>query len=146
MKAYKTKRNIIPGTHFKIVEKVAKKILKVIKNKSKRTTFIKSAYFKKEKIFLNIFWSHLHNKRLPDRVRRLKYFDCAVDLIRNSKIEPIIKSNPNNKSELLYRFIGITKGGEIFMVQIKENKRTKRKNLISIIPKTKKSSRPGGSV
>ncbi len=146
MKFYQTKRKIIPGTSLKVVEKIASKLFRRIKSQTKRTPYIRSAYFKREKVFLNIFWSHLHDKRIPDRVRRLKYFDCALDLIRNSRIKPSVKPNPNNKSEVLYRFLGQTKHRDLFVVQIKENRRSKRKDLISIIPQNKKPSRPSGSV
>lgn len=103
-------------------------------NKTKRTPYVRSVYFKKEKIFLTIFWSHLHKKSEKDKTRRLKYFECAIDLIKNSKIEPTIKENPNSKTELLYRFLGRTSGGELFAVQIKMSKTNKKKYLISIFP------------
>jgi len=77
---------------------------------------------------------------MPDRFRRLKYYDCTLDLIRNTRVQPTIKSNPNNKSELFYRFKGKTKGGNVYSVQIKENKVTKRKDFISIIPRNEKNS------
>lgn len=134
MEVYQTKAGIIPGTSFKTVEKIALKLFKKIKSKTKRTPYIRSAYFKKEKVFLNIFWSHLHQRNEKDKTRRLKNFECAIDLIKNSKIEPSIKENPNNKSELLYRFIGKTRGGEIFVVQIKMNRNNKKKYLISVFP------------
>ena len=134
MKVYQLKAKIIPGTSYKEVEKIALKIFKEIKSKSKRIPYIRSEYFNNEKVFLNIFWSHLHEKQLPERLRRLKYFDCALDLIKNSKMEPVKKVNPKDKTVLLYRFTGKTKGGDIFQVQIKENRKSKRKDFISILP------------
>lgn len=134
MQYYQTKANIIPTTSYKTVEDVALKYFKEIKKRTKRTPYIRSIYFNKQKVFLNIFWSHLHEKHEKERTRRLKYFECALDLIKNSKITPSVKTNPNKQSESLYRFAGKTKGGNIFFVQIKENKKTKRKDLISIFP------------
>ncbi len=131
---YKTKKQKISGTSFKEVNKTAKIIFKQITSKTKRTPYIRSKYFKKEKIFLNLFWSHLFEKREKDRVRRLKFYDCALDLIKNSTHDPETRENFQKKDELLHRFYGVAKNGEKFVVQIKENKRTKRKDLISIYP------------
>jgi len=130
---YKTKNNILSGTNFKEVEKQAKNIFKSIK--TKRTPYIRSRYFKGEKIFLNVFWRHFYDKHEKDRVRRLKYYDCALDLIKNTVHHPITRENFENKGELLHRFSGITKDGNNFTVQVKEDKRNKRKDLISIFPK-----------
>ena len=131
---YKTKKQKISGTSFKEVNKTAKIIFKQITSKTKRTPYIRSKYFKKEKIFLNLFWSHLFEKREKDRVRRLKFYDCALGLIKNSTYDPETRENFRKKDELLHRFHGILASGEKFVVQVKENKRTKRKDLISIYP------------
>jgi len=134
MGSYKTQKKKIPGTSFEEVRKSARIIFKEITSKTKRTPYIRSRYFKKEKVFLNLFWSHLFDKNEKDRVRRLKFYDCALDLIRNSTYDPESRENFQKKDELLHRFYGITINGEKFVVQIKENKRTKRKDLISIYP------------
>lgn len=134
MIAYKTKKQKIAGTSFKEINKVAKTIFNRIKAKTRRTPYVRSKYFKKEKIFLNLFWRHLYNKNERDRVRRLKFYDCALDLIANSHYNPETRENFKKKDELLHRFHGTLKSGEKFVVQIKENKRTKRKDLISIYP------------
>jgi len=134
MNSYKSKKQKISGTSFKEVNKTAEIIFKQIKKRTKRTPYIRSKYFKNEKIFLNLFWSHLFDKNEKDRTRRLKFYDCALDLIRNSAINPESRENFKQKDELLHRFWGITQKGEKFIVQIKENKRTKRKDLISIYP------------
>ena len=95
---------------------------------------MRSAYFKKDKIFLDYFWQHLWQKNWRDRVRRLKYYPCALDMIRSSRVEPISKQNPNKPVEILHRFAGITKNKELFFIQIKEDRRTDQKSLISIFP------------
>lgn len=74
------------------------------------------------------------DKKEGDRVRRLKFYECALDLIKNSIYNPETKENFKKKDELLHRFFGILEDKEKFVVQIKENKRTKRKDLISIYP------------
>lgn len=135
MNVYKTKKQKIAGTNFKEVNKTAEIIFKQIKKRTKRTPYVRSKYFKNEKVFLNLFWSHLFEKHEKDRTRRLKFYDCALDLIRNSTYNPETRENFQKKDELLHRFHGVTKNKEEFVVQIKENKRTKRKDLISIYPK-----------
>ena len=135
MKAYKTKVVKLKGTDFQEVRKKAFGIYTRIKNRTKRRPYVRSAYFKKDKIFLALFWSHLFDKqKWQDRMRRLKYFEAAIELIRENNFEPKSKDNPNKPNEILHRFIGITKENEIFYVQIKENKRTGQKNLVSIFP------------
>lgn len=135
MEAYQTKTKAIPGTDFREVHKKAFNLFKELKRKSKRRAYIRSAYFKKDKVFLDIFWSHLFEKpNWRDRVRRVKYFPPGVDLIQNSRFDPKIKENPNKKGETLYRFAGSTPDHELFYVQIKEDRKNKQKLLISIFP------------
>ena len=94
---------------------------------------MRSVYFKKEKIFLELFWRHLYEKKnFRDQLRRMKYFACAIDLIRNSHFEPISKENPNRRSEILHRFAGATIDDDLFFVQIKEDKRTGQKWFMSV--------------
>lgn len=135
MKAYQTKTKCIPGTDFHEVKKKAFGLFAQIKKRSKRRTYVRSAYFDKDKIFLDIFWNHLFGKpNWRDRVRRVKYFPPAIELIEHSKFEPKTKENPNKQGELLHRFTGITPDREIFYAQIKEDKRTGQKFLISVFP------------
>ncbi|MDP2643098.1 MAG: hypothetical protein Q8P62_04625 [Candidatus Peregrinibacteria bacterium] len=133
--AYQTKCRKLAGTDYKEAYKKAFNIYSRIKKHSKRRCHIRSKYFNKDKIFLSLFWEHLHNKlNLKDKTRRVKYFECALDLIQNTKFDPVSKENPNKKSEVLHRFTGITKENEIFFVQIKENKKTSQKYFISTFP------------
>ncbi len=67
-------------------------------------------------------------------MRRMKFFACGIELIKKSKQEPISKENPNKHGEILHRFAGSTKDKELFFVQIKEEKSTGKKFLISIFP------------
>lgn len=135
MQIYQTTVFKLAGTDQREVYKRAFTIYLKIKKNSKRRTYVRSAYFGKNKIFLSIFWQHLHAKlNHKDKIRRVKYFPCALDLIRNSHFDPLSKENPNKKSETLHRFTGITSDGNIFYVQIKEDKRTNEKYLISVFP------------
>lgn len=129
---YKTKINENSGTNLGEVYKSAYRIFHDIENSTRRKPYIRSAYFKKEKIFLDYFWAHLKQKNPKERYKRLKLFAPTIDLIKNSKAQPTIKVNPNNKHEIFYRFAGQTKK-TLFIVQIKEDK-NKSKNLMSCFP------------
>lgn len=134
MKVYQTKIKKLTGTDFKEIHSKALSIYKEIKSKTRRKPYVRSAYFNKEKVFLDYFWQHIWQKNWRDRTRRLKFYPCALDLIRNSRIEPISKQNPNKPIEILHRFGGITKDKELFFVQIKEDKKTDQKFFLSVFP------------
>jgi len=124
----------LTGTNYKEISKKASRLYKQIQKKSKRRPYIRSAYFNKEKVFLGLFWSHLYQKNYWDQTRRMRFFECGLELITKSRFEPIFKENPNKKDEILHRFSGITPNNEIFFVQIKEVKKNSQKWLISIFP------------
>ncbi len=135
MQIYKTKATKFAGTDFREVHQQALSFYGIIKRKTKRRPYVRSAYFKKEKIFIDLFWHHLFEKsNWRDRIRRVKYFACGIDLIKQSRFAPKTKENPNKPSELLHRFYGMTPDNELFYVQIKEDKRTGQKFLLSIFP------------
>ncbi len=134
-KVYKTNCKKLAGTDFKELHQKTLDVYKKIRRKSKRRTYIRSAYFKKDKIFLELFWQHLFDKEnWKDRARRLRYFPAGIDLIQNTRFDPKSKENPNKSGEIFHRFIGMTKENELFCVQIKENKKNNQKFLISIFP------------
>ena len=135
MKAYQTKTAKLVGTDFREVHEKVLAFYRLIKKGTRRKPYVRSAYFKKDKVFLDLFWAHLFEKQnWRDRVRRMKFFPAAIELIRKSKTEPISKENPNRKSEILHRFAGITSKQDIFYVQIKENKQGGAKWLMSVYP------------
>ena len=134
MQAYQTKNSKLPGSDYAEIERVARKLHKSIAAHTKRNAFVRSVYFKKEKIFIKLFWEHLNQKPRRDRKRRLKYYPCAIELLRNTIFEPESKQNPNMKNEIVHRFAGITKDNELFYVQVKENKRSGNKYFISVFP------------
>jgi exopolysaccharide biosynthesis protein len=67
-------------------------------------------------------------------MRRLKYFACGIELIKNSKHNPSSKENVNKKTQVLHRFAGSTADNELFYVQIREDKKTGKKYLMSVYP------------
>jgi hypothetical protein len=130
MVPYQTRSKKIAGTSYGEVMYGAMTIFDGIKKKTKRRPYIRSAYFNKEKIFFDYFREHLFQKSNSERMKRLKFFRAAVELVKNSKNKPSIKVNPNNSGEIVYRFAGLTREREIFYVNIKEDKR-KRKYFMS---------------
>jgi hypothetical protein len=134
MKTYQTKVSKLRGTDYHEVYKKAFNYYNKVKGKTKRRPYIRSTYFNKDKIFLAIFWSHLKQKNWRDRLRRIRYLPPAIELISNSRLEPISKENPNKTTEVLHRFAGVTIDKDIFFVQIKEKKKTGKKYFISTYP------------
>lgn len=101
IRTYQTKAKKLPGTNYAEVYKKAFNLYLKIKQQSKRRTYIRSVYFNKEKIFLSLFWQHLGDKHHKDRIRRIKYFPCAIEVICKSPFKPVSKENKNNKQKYL---------------------------------------------
>jgi hypothetical protein len=138
MQPYQTKITKIRGTNYREVHRRTLRFYNIIKKRSRRRPYVRSKYFNKKKVFLELFWKHVYEKKnFGDRMRRMKYFLCAIDLIQRSYLPASIKENPNKPSEILYRFTGITHDNEKFFVQIKENTNTRQKWLMSIFPNEK---------
>lgn len=134
-RAYQTKTSKLSGTNFSEVYHKAFSLYRQIKKRTKRRPYIRSKYFKKDKIFLTLYWHHLHEKfNHRDKIRRVKYFPCALELIQNTMFEPDTKENVDEKGVLLHRFTGISPEKEIFFVQIKQDKRTAQKYFMSVFP------------
>lgn len=132
MKVYQSSAQTLSGENYIDLERKARKIYKEIASRTKRNPYVRSAYFKKSKIFIKPFWEHLNQKSQHDRRRRLRYYAVAIDLLRNSTREPLTKRNPNGDGQLVHRFAGQTKDGELFFVQVKEDKRTDGKYFMSV--------------
>lgn len=135
MKVYKTRISKLSGSDYKEVNKKAFGLYAEIRKKTKRRPYVRSAYFNKSKIFIELFWLRIwQNQNFRDKIRRIKYFPCAIELIRKSKLDPSSKQNPNKPTEILHRFAGTTKENDLFYVQIKEDKKTGEKWLMSVFP------------
>jgi hypothetical protein len=133
MDIFYSKYNKLSGTSYYEVKGQVEVIFSRLKKKTKRRPYLRSAYFRKEKIFFEYFWAHLRQKNYRDRIRRLKFLEAGLDLIKNSRLIPVIIT-VDNKAEVYYRFLGKTKDGWLFFVQIKENKKTGQKFFISCFP------------
>lgn len=116
---FQTKSKKLGGTSYDELIKKARRIFHDIESQSKRKPYIRSAYFDKDKVFFDYFWEHLNQKPRRERIKRLAYLPCGIELIKESRHKPVSKVNPNRKTEILHRFIGETKDKEAFYVQIK---------------------------
>lgn len=138
---FRSKHNRYGQTSYVDVVKWARAIYKPMADKTKRQPYVRSAYFDNQKILLATFWLHIKPKNSTDKARRLRFYLAAIDLIAHTKIGPELKKS-TGATTAYYRFFGRTKDGHPFVVQIKENTKTGRKDLISIFPASKKDFWP----
>ena len=131
---YRASTKPLRGSSWNEIAPQARHLLRFITRRTKRRPYIRSAYFRKDKIFLSFFWRHLSKKPYPEQLRRLRYLPCAIELIQKSRHHPTSKQNPNRSDEILHRFAGTTPDRQLFMVQVKEYKPTGRKELMSVFP------------
>lgn len=138
MPVYKSKYSQLPGSSYVEAFAAARREYRLIQKRTpRRQPYVRSRYFTKDKIFLNEFWKHLEQKTRLDKFRRIKLYLCALDLLRNITDTPETIFDNKNRNIMLHRFIGVTKDGERFCVQIKENKRSNRKDFMSVFPAKK---------
>jgi hypothetical protein len=144
VKVYKSKFGKLPSSsHADVMRAARYEYHKVQKRTPRREAYVRSGYFSKDKVFINQFWEHLKQKSSGDQVRRARLFVCAIDLIRHSTVAPDTIYNYSDMNVGLHRFYGQTKDGLSFCVQIRENKRTGRKDFMSVFPsKSRKLKRP----
>jgi len=135
MKPFSVKsKKLSGGSDDKEVTKRAQKYFNVLMRRTKRQPYIRSAYFGKKKIFFTYFWKHLYQKPPKQRKIRVMFLPCAIELIQKCKNAPESIINTSKQVEIFHRFTGVTKDTEIFFVQIKENRRTDRKEFMSVFP------------
>ena len=138
IKAHQVKTSASPGSDFKEVYPPARKLYNRIKAQTKRQPYVRSKYFRNDKVFIELFWVHLNQKSQKERRKRLKFYACAIELLRETRLEPSTKPSLKRNAELFHRFAGVTQKNELFYVQIKENTRTKRRILCLFSPRNKK--------
>jgi len=135
---YQAKSNKLAGSNYKEVRESAMFVFHKIASKTKRKPYVRSAYFrenkKKQKIFFDYFWEHLFQKNPKERMKRLKYFQAALEVIAESRNHPIAEKNHYKKNETLYRFSGLTRDKSLFFVQIKKDEKTGKRYLMSCFP------------
>lgn len=131
----KCKVKPLAGTSYDEIYPSSRLLYKKIASNTKRKPYLRSRYFQGQKVFLDMFWEHLYQKRMIERATRLKYLPCAFDLIKNSCCEPDIKESIGR---IFYRFYGVVLDGSYFCVQIRRDKKTNGKWFMSVFPKKKK--------
>lgn len=132
MNVYTSKYPRLPGSSYGEALNNARQEYNEIAYSTKRQPYVKSKYFSGGKIFLAVFWTHLMQKHPKERRKRLKFYKAALDLLRNSQIAPNTILREDDLNILLHRFYGVTKDGGYFCVQVKEDKRTSRKDFMSV--------------
>lgn len=119
MNVYVVKSTPLQGSTYSRTIKYARDYYSLLKAKSKRKPYVRSKYFRNQKVFLGLFWGHLFNKRRATRHSRVRLLPCAVEFIINNKFPPISIKSTQNKKEYWYRFQGRTKNNIYFAIQIK---------------------------
>lgn len=131
MKVYQSKFNRIPGTDYAEATKNARREYSKVQKSTKRQPYVRSRYFSKDKIFINIFWNHLAQKRKGEQIVRAKLLLVALDLLRNTTFDP---ESIFEKGSALHRFYGVTADKVDFAVQVKHDLKTGRKDFMSVFP------------
>lgn len=85
MSVYKSRNKQLAGTSYNELIRIARYEYHLIQKRTpRRVPYIRSQYFTKDKVFINNFWEHLSQKSPKDRVRRLKLYNAAIELLRHS--------------------------------------------------------------
>src|SRR5438552_1782982 len=87
-KAYRCQVAPFTDNRYADIMPQARSLFRALQKRTKRRPYIRSAYFKKDKIFFDYLWTHLNQKSLPDRARRLRFLPCALELLQKSRHAP----------------------------------------------------------
>ena len=134
IKIYHCKTAPLSGHRFADIIPQSRRIFRTLQKQTKRRPYVRSSYFHKDKIFFDFFWEHMKNKSIIDRTRRLKYLPCALELLRNSRHDPITFIDVGQPNIIKHEFAGMTKNGPRFTVIVQENRKTDKKQLLSLYP------------
>ncbi|MDR1300095.1 MAG: hypothetical protein LBK50_00075 [Candidatus Nomurabacteria bacterium] len=118
VKYFQSKQSKLYSTVYLRVYNQAKSYYESLIQNPRRKPFVRSKYFNR-KVFIDEFWSQVRRYNLADRRRRLAFYLCAIDLIKNSRYEPTIKYESGKK---LYEFYGIAKNSEKFAVHFRKSR------------------------
>jgi hypothetical protein len=131
IKYYQSRVARITGTNYTEIRKKAQALYHDIDVQTgNRNTYVRSAYFHKQKVFLKTFWNHTYDMRFGVLKQRMPYYWAAIDLLKNSHVAPEVEYGLGEK---FYRFYGITKDRHEFIVQVKENKKGEKYHM-SVFP------------
>jgi hypothetical protein len=136
MKVYHSKVSSLPGSSYVEVLKLVRKEESKIQNLTKRQPYVRSTYFSHDKVFISSFMTHTMQKGRKSRTERLRLYAAAIDLIRKTRNDPETLLKSDLPKLILYRFYGVTRDNIEFCVQIKQDKRTGRKDFMSVFKRS----------
>jgi hypothetical protein len=117
---FKIKTPPFSGSSRQELFKKARRYYKDIITNPRRKPAVRCKVLGGEKVFLEMFWQYIGVKNAGDRGRRVAYFNCAIELIKNTNCKPSTKIDPNSKKENL-QLGGITQTEQKFIVHIKRD-------------------------
>lgn len=86
---FHSKHDLLPGSSYDEVVKEARKVFNNdVRSRTKRQPYVRSKYFKNDKIFMTVFWDHVMQKHMKERTKRLRFYRAAIDLLRNTTLNP----------------------------------------------------------
>jgi hypothetical protein len=135
---YSSRYGLLPGSSYDEVVAAARKEFNTIRKITKRQPYVRSKYFRGDKIFMTIFWDHLMQKHPKERRKRLKFYMAAIDLLRHTTQHPETSIETTQQQVFLHRFYGSTSEGVEFCVQVKVDKRSGRKDFMSVFQRKNK--------
>lgn len=148
MSYFQSKYHQLPGTSYQeVINAAYYHHQKLQRRNPRRRVYVRSKYFKRDKVFLTLFWPHLLQKRKGEQIRRAKLYLCALDLLRNYQDLDGAVIDRSHPESVLLRFKGRTKDGVLFIVQVKYQIRSDRRDFISVYPtnnQDKKIRSPAG--
>ncbi len=134
LRPYHCKAQPLQGHRFAEFLPQARAIFRALERQTKRRPYVRSAYFQKDKIFFDFFWTHLQQKIPAERARRLRYLPCALELLRHTMHAPLTIQEDAHAETLFHRFAGQTSERQRFYVQVKHDIRSGKKQLLSVFP------------
>ena len=133
--AYQCKTHVLAGRKYTEVMPQARKIFRSLQQKTKRRPYVRSTYFRKDKVFFDQFWTHMNAKSIPDRTRRLRYLPCTLELLRETRNNPLTFIDSNQPETMKHQFLGKSPDCKKFVVVISEHRSSGRKQLLSMYPR-----------
>jgi hypothetical protein len=127
---YKSRYSKLTGVNENELWHKARLVYGATVKSKRRKPYVRSKYFKNEKVFLDMFWSHTNSKKPKVRRARLMFYQCGLDLIHNTTYKP---KEDYIKGNLCYKFWGYSRDNEEFCVQIKQESKG-GKWLMSVFP------------
>lgn len=130
---YSCKTKAFWGHRYSDIMPQSRKVFRALQKKTKRQPYVRSMFFKKDKVFFDYFWTHLNEKSVHDRARRLKYLPCVLELLRISTCQPETFIKPQSNA-IYHQFEGKTEDDILFSVIVKQDRASGKKYLLSIFP------------